>query len=56
MPDIQFFDSKDDQTKTWLFIDDCPVRLDKKDLKNWSKIIKEINRVCHMDLDEKASS
>ncbi len=46
-PSVEFIDSRDDNSITWLLIDDCAVPLKKTKLKDDVYIDAQIEKICH---------
>lgn len=52
-PEISIYDSKTVPGHSWILVDDCAVEIKTSDMKtNLDKVIKKINDVCHLDLDD----
>jgi len=53
-PDISIYDSKANSKKVWILVDDCPVEIDKKKIKDTNYVIRMINEVCHLNINTKS--
>lgn len=49
-PEISIYDSRDDKSKAWILIDDCPVQIDKARMDDIRYVEKMVQKICHIDL------